>query len=88
MKKFLLKKNLFLPLIAAFIAVGGAFATSSQSEVSEEALATFWEEQSASSCPSLECSSTNLGIACKQSYDIHSNGSCNQVANVSGLKRP
>lgn len=88
MKNSLVKNRLFLPLMAAMIAVGGAFATGVQSSDSRVALATFWEEQSTSDCSQLECSEDNTGAACKQSYEIHSNASCNQVANVSALRRP
>jgi hypothetical protein len=88
MKNSSVRSKLFMPLVAAMFAAGAAFATNQHPAASEKNLATFWEEQGASSCSELECSEDNSGIACKQSYEIHSNASCNQVANVSALRRP
>ncbi len=88
MKNQSVKSKLFMPVIAALFAAGAAFATNKQPVAEGQNLATFWEEQSASSCSELECSEDNSGIACKQANEIHSNASCNQVANVSALRRP
>lgn len=77
-----------MPVLAAMFAVGAAFATNKQPVAEGQNLATFWEEQSASSCSELECSEDNSGPACKQSFEIHSNASCNQVEDVSEYRRP
>lgn len=77
-----------MPVLAALFAAGAAFATNKQPVVEGQNLATFWEEQSASSCSELECSEDNSGIACKQLSEVHLNASCNQVADVSDYRRP
>lgn len=79
--------RILLPFGVVIMAVAAAFATH-QKPSQTEALAAFWEKQSVSNCVQIDCSTTNTGSNCQLTYPIHSNASCNQTADVTGLKRP